>query len=30
MVQLATQRANSTHKVYFYSHAFVSNQQACG
>jgi hypothetical protein len=29
-VQLATQRANSTRKVYFYSHAFVSNQQACG
>jgi hypothetical protein len=28
--QLATQRADSTRKVYFYSHAFVSNQQACG
>jgi hypothetical protein len=28
-VQLATQRADSTRKVYFYSHAFVSNQQEC-
>jgi hypothetical protein len=26
-VQLVTQRADSTRKVYFYSHAFVSNQQ---
>jgi hypothetical protein len=30
MVQLAMQRADSTRKVYFYSHAIVSDQQACG
>jgi hypothetical protein len=28
--QLAKQQADSTSKVNFYSHAFVSNQQACG
>jgi hypothetical protein len=28
-VQVTTQR-DSTRKVYFYSHVFVSNQQACG
>jgi hypothetical protein len=27
-VQLATQHADSTRKAYFYSHAFVLNQQA--
>jgi hypothetical protein len=27
MVQLATQRADSTRKAYLYSHAFVSNQR---
>jgi hypothetical protein len=29
-VQLAMQCADSTRKIYFYSHAFVLNQQACG
>jgi hypothetical protein len=29
VVQLTTQRSDSTRKVYFYSHAFVSSQQPC-